>query len=66
VEIHSLDEEIRELCAKAITAEDGELKVVLSELKSALREHSEFLRKMAAKTLNRRPGAQSSSAKAAS
>lgn len=49
-----LDDRIRELCLKALTAEDCEMEAVFSELKSALREHTERLRKLLAiKLVNR-------------
>ena len=53
VEIHPLDERIRQLCAKAATADDSEAEEVLAELQSALREHNEFVRAMISHTLNR-------------
>jgi hypothetical protein len=46
-----LDERIRELCAKAVTAPEGELEAILRELNSALREHTLQLRKLAATKL---------------
>jgi hypothetical protein len=56
-----LESRIRDLCAKVITAPEPELEPLLSELKSALQEHSDRLRKMAAETFARRPGAKISS-----
>lgn len=41
-----LDDRIRELCRKALTAQEYELEAIFSELKSALREHTERLRKL--------------------
>ena len=52
MESSPLGERIRELCAKAITAEDSEVQAVLSELQAALREHSQVVRQMATQTLN--------------
>jgi hypothetical protein len=46
-----LDERIRELCAKAVTAPETELEAILRELNSALREHTMQLRKLAATKL---------------
>ena len=42
-----LEERIRELCTKAITSEDTELPNVMSELRAAMREHVENLRRTA-------------------
>jgi hypothetical protein len=44
---------ITELCKRATTAQDSEVPELLSELKALLAEHSEFVRYLAAKTLNR-------------
>jgi len=41
-----LDDRIRHLCRLALTAPDEELESVFSELKLALREHTERLRKL--------------------
>ena len=51
--VHSrnLDDRIRELCAKAVTAADSELEPVQTELREALREHNERLRRLAAKAM---------------
>jgi hypothetical protein len=46
-----LDDRIRELCAKAVTAQDSELDAIFSELNGALHEHNERLRKLAADKL---------------
>lgn len=46
-----LNDHIRELCGKVINAKDDELEAVLTELKTALHEHTAKLRKLAAKTL---------------
>ena len=46
-----LEDRIRELCAKALTAQESELHAVLSALRSALREHIERLRRLAAAKL---------------
>ena len=46
-------ERIRELCARAATANEPELAEILSELQEALREHARFVRRMAAETLKR-------------
>ena len=42
-----LDERIRELCRQAVIADDAEAVNVLHELRSAIREHIQHLRKMA-------------------
>ncbi len=46
-----LEDHIRDLCAQIIAAPESELEPVLSELKSALHEHSIKLRKLAAEKL---------------
>jgi hypothetical protein len=53
VEIRPIEERIRELCARAANVPDSEVPELFSELKSLLAEHSEFVRYLAAKTLNR-------------
>jgi hypothetical protein len=55
VEIHDIEDRIRELCAKAAAADEDEAQEILSELNAALRQHSDFLRKITAKTLNLPP-----------
>jgi hypothetical protein len=49
--LRRLEDRIRELCAMAVTAEEPELKIILSDLQSALREHTERLRRLAAAKL---------------
>jgi hypothetical protein len=49
-----LDDRIRELCAKALTAKDPELQRILGELQDSLHEHSERLRRLAAEKLGKR------------
>ena len=49
--LRRLEDRIRELCAMAVTAEEPELERILSELQSALREHTERLRRLAAAKL---------------
>jgi hypothetical protein len=39
-----LEDKIRDLCARALTAEAAELEGIFAELKSSLHEHSERLR----------------------
>ncbi len=53
-----LDDRIRELCAEVVLAQGtDQLEPILSELKSALHEHIERLRKMAgAKLVNMQDG----------
>jgi uncharacterized coiled-coil protein SlyX len=55
VEVHLLDERIRELCAKAATAQEPEVEAIFSELNALLREHAQFVRQMAVQTLNHGP-----------
>jgi hypothetical protein len=66
VEIHPVDERIRELCQKALTADEAEVPALFAELIGLLQEHSETMRFLAAKTLNRtRQEPHSSSSKIA-
>ena len=53
VEVQPLDQRIRELCSKAVTAKDSEVEAILSELQAALREHTQFVRQMTAQMQNR-------------
>jgi hypothetical protein len=48
-----LDDRIRELCHRVVSAsaEEGELEPLIEDLKSALREHNSRLRKLAAAKL---------------
>ena len=48
---HSSEDRIRELCAKAITSDDSEFTTVMSELRSAMREHIEQIRILAVRRL---------------
>jgi hypothetical protein len=57
-----LDQRIRELCAKAAKAKDEEVEPIFSELNALLREHAQFVREMAACTLNRGPKKHSKAA----
>jgi uncharacterized protein YoaH (UPF0181 family) len=61
VEIHSIDERIKELCSRAVTAGESEVEFILAQLRAALREHTRIVRRMTAKTLNRAPKNYSSS-----
>lgn len=66
METHRIDDEkIRELCSKAIAANEAEAEVILAELQAALRERAKFVRHIAAETLNHMPERHSRS-KAAS
>jgi hypothetical protein len=46
VEATNLDERIRDLCAKAVSASEGDFHEALTELQKALHEHSDSLRKL--------------------
>jgi hypothetical protein len=46
-----LEDHIRELCARAVDAQDSELDAIFSALQNALREHNQRLRKLAAAKL---------------
>ena len=48
---HRSEDRIRELCAKAITSDDSEFTTVMSELRSAMREHIEQIRTLAVRRL---------------
>lgn len=52
VRIPLTDERIRALCAKALTADESEAAAILAELRTALREHNEYLRALALEVLN--------------
>lgn len=53
LELLSIDERVRELCAKAAMAEGEEVEKVLKELRAALKEHERFVRQMSARTFTR-------------
>jgi len=46
--LRRLEDRIRELCAKTLIARGPDLQAALTELKSALHEHTERLRQVAA------------------
>jgi hypothetical protein len=64
VEIHLLEDRIRELCEKAAIVDDSEVPAFFAELQSLLAEHSASVRYLAAKTL-KGFGQEPSSSKAA-
>jgi len=47
VPFRKLDNHIRELCARVVSAEGDQLAPLMSELKAALQEHNNRLRQMA-------------------
>jgi len=49
----TLEDRIRDLCARAISADSAEAETILGELRAALREHMRFARKMTAVALSR-------------
>lgn len=53
VEIHLIEDRIRELCEKATLVDDSEVSALFGELQSLLAEHSASVRYLAAKTLKR-------------
>ena len=55
MQIDPIDERISELCAKAVSAQGSEVETVISELRAALKEHSQYVRYLAAQTLNHLP-----------
>jgi hypothetical protein len=48
-----MEDKIRQLCARAIAAGDDDLKDAISELQTALREHTQDLRKTLIEHLSR-------------
>src|SRR5216684_7600838 len=46
-----LEDRIRDLCSRAVAAQDSELDTIFSALQQALREHNDRLRKLAAAKL---------------
>jgi hypothetical protein len=46
-----LEDRIRELCAKAVSSDEAEFTTVMSELRSAMREHIEKIRTLAVRQL---------------
>lgn len=48
---HRSEDRVRELCEKAIAADDTEFPVVILELRSAMREHIENIRTLAVRQL---------------
>jgi len=46
-----LEDRIRDLCSKAIASDDSEFASVMSELRSAMREHIEKIRTLAVRQL---------------
>jgi hypothetical protein len=46
-----LNDHIRALCSKIVVSNDADLEPAIAELKMALREHTEHLRKLAAEKL---------------
>jgi len=47
----TLEDRIRHLCGRAVSAKEPELETILAELRFSLREHIQFVRRMAAATL---------------
>ena len=47
----SLEDRIRQLCGRAVNAPDDELGPIIRELQTALHEHNERLRQLAAQKL---------------
>ena len=61
VQVPSIEDRIRELCERAAVADESEVEALFAELKALLAEHSQFVRYLAAKTLNRTEKGPSSS-----
>jgi hypothetical protein len=64
MEIQPVEQRIKELCEKAVTADDSEVPALIAELQALLAGHSQFFRYLAARTMNR-VYEKSSSSKAA-
>jgi hypothetical protein len=50
----NLDDRIRDLCARAVVADEHGWELVLAELREALRLHSAFVRRIATATLKKK------------
>lgn len=50
--IPTLEDRIRHLCTRAVSADDSEAEAILAELRAALHEHIRFTRQLTAATLN--------------
>jgi len=61
VHIRPIEDRIRELCERAAVADESEVQDLFAELKALLAEHSQFVRYLAARTLNRTEKGTSSS-----
>ena len=48
---HRSEERIRDLCAKAVSSNEAELRSIMSELRSTMREHIEKIRTLAVRQL---------------
>jgi hypothetical protein len=48
--LRRLEDRIRELCGKSVTAPDDELRTAMADLRAALREHIERVRQVVADT----------------
>lgn len=51
--VSTLEDRIRDLCAKAVAADESQAEAILAELRTALHEHVRFARQMTAATLSR-------------
>jgi hypothetical protein len=52
--LRRLEDRIRVLCARTVSAPEAELAPIIAELKAALHEHTQRLRKLAAAKLLRK------------
>ena len=55
VEIDPIDTRVRELCEKLADAQESEVLPLLSELRTALRKHAQYVRYMALRAASRSP-----------
>jgi len=65
VATEDLNQRIRELCARAIMAQDSEIEFVLHDLRVALHEHVQLMKTMGAESLRQMPSDSTSSVRAA-
>ena len=62
MKVESIEEEIRELCARMLTVDSSHLPEVAAELRAALKRHADQIRLMALKTLKPFPPSKSKAA----
>lgn len=58
LEIQLLDEKIRQLCARLLTADEDEATALAGELRAALHEHAQRVRRMSLHALSQSKAAE--------